>query len=315
MGWQEIKCGDIMMTFINSGIFDLHTDMGMYVKQKHTTDIKPLIKLQQQSQTNISVFSACCERNHQRDELMTMIEMLDKAISDNQITKVTNDKSLALNTQRAMMGIEGLGAIDRINDINYLYDKGVRVASLCWNDTNALASGSDDNKQGLTDFGKDVIKRMEQVGMIIDVSHANEQSFWDIINNSNQPLLATHSNAYQLCNHNRNLKDEQLKIIAERGGIIGCVSHAYFIDKSRDVHLDVLVKHIKYIGDLIGYNHVALGFDFPEYYTDHQDQHFNVGSADLIIEAMNKQGISPRDIQQIIYDNAFNFFKNNLKNN
>lgn len=102
--------------------------------------------------------------------------------------------------------------------------------------------------------------------MIIDVSHANEKTFWDIYNNTTKSFIASHSNAKSLCNHKRNLTDEQIKAIASRDGVIGINAYKGFVAiDSYKQNLERFVDHIEYIISLVGVRHVALGFDFCEY--------------------------------------------------
>lgn len=124
-----------------------------------------------------------------------------------------------------MMGIEGGTAIENdLDNINLFFDKGVRYIGLTWNNSNKIGVSAKDEangkKGGLTHFGKEVVKRMNEVGMLIDVSHLGEQTFWDVVEITSDPIIASHSNCYSLCNHYRNLTDEQIKAIARTGGVI-----------------------------------------------------------------------------------------------
>lgn len=98
----------------------------------------------------------------------------------------------------------------------------------------------------------------------MDLSHINEQGFWDVLDMTKTPLIASHSNARALCDHVRNLRDEQIKAIAERDGVIGVTAYPPFIHKTKPT-LKGMIDHIKYMVDLVGYKHVGLGFDFTEY--------------------------------------------------
>lgn len=124
-----------------------------------------------------------------------------------------------------MMGIEGGTAIeDNLDNVNLFYEKGVRYIGLTWNNSNKIGVSAKDEadgkKGGLTKFGKEVVERMNEVGILIDVSHLGEQTFWDVIEITKDPIIASHSNCYTLCPHYRNLTDEQIKAIAKTEGII-----------------------------------------------------------------------------------------------
>ncbi|MCX7832680.1 MAG: membrane dipeptidase, partial [Ignavibacteria bacterium] len=123
------------------------------------------------------------------------------------ITRIIKDGKIA-----GMMGIEGGTAIeDEIDNINLFFEKGVRYIGLTWNNSNRIGVSAKDEangkKGGLTNFGKEVVKRMNEVGMLIDVSHLGEQTFWDVVKITNDPIIASHSNCYSLCAHYRNLTD------------------------------------------------------------------------------------------------------------
>jgi len=110
-----------------------------------------------------------------------------------------------------------------------------------------------------------VVARMESLGMLIDVSHLNEKSFWDVIEVTTGPIIASHSNARALCGAPRNLTDQQIRAVAERGGVVGFNSWGDFID-ARDPTLARALDHISYLVDLAGPDHVGFGFDFMDYF-------------------------------------------------
>jgi membrane dipeptidase len=135
-----------------------------------------------------------------------------------------------------LMGIEGGNPVENdLDRINEFYNQGVRYIGLTWNNSNKIGTSAKDEserkiKGGLTKYGFEVIKRMDEVGMIIDVSHSGEQTFWDVINTSKNPIIASHSCCYSLSPHYRNLTDEQIKAIAEKGGVIMVNFYDHFID-------------------------------------------------------------------------------------
>lgn len=133
-------------------------------------------------------------------------------------------------------GIEGGNAVENdLDRIDEFYKLGVRYIGLTWNNSNKIGTSAKDEsnkniKGGLTDYGFKVIKRMDEVGMLIDVSHSGEQTFWDVINTSKNPIIASHSCCYSLSPHYRNLTDDQIKAIAEKGGVIMVNFYDHFID-------------------------------------------------------------------------------------
>lgn len=162
---------------------------------------------------------------------------------------------------------------------------------------------------------------MEELGMIIDVSHANEKTFWDIYNNTTKPFIASHSNAKSLCNHKRNLTNEQIKAIASRDGVIGINAYKGFVAiDSYKQNLERFVDHIEYIISLVGVRHVALGFDFCEYlYADKKEEEINpqglenASKAMAVIDELYRRGYSESDIRKIAFENFMRVIETILK--
>lgn len=196
-----------------------------------------------------------------------MIDFFEKQIEQNEkyITKVTNFEEIQKNDKiNAILSIEGGESIeDNLDNIDHFYNRGVRFMSLTWNYENNIGFGAfTKSKECLKPFGKEVVKRMNNVGMIVDVSHLNEAGFWEVCELTKKPFVATHSNAYNLCKHFRNLKDEQLEAIKEHKGLVGInLCPAFLSDKKNVSDIDVL-RHIDYIGTVIGEDKVCFGSDF-----------------------------------------------------
>jgi membrane dipeptidase len=145
----------------------------------------------------------------------------------------------------ALLGMEGGHMIENdLNKLNALYKRGVRYMTITWNNSTDWATSAayetnpaekaknPERKLGLTDLGKQIIKKMNELGMIVDVSHLGEQSFWDVVSVSNKPIIASHSCVWNLCPSRRNLKDEQIKAIARNGGVVFLNFYAGFIDST-----------------------------------------------------------------------------------
>ena len=164
------------------------------------------------------------------------------------------------------LGLEGGEPIGESLDLlEVFYRLGLRVLTLTWSLRNAIGDGVFERTNGgLTNFGVEVVGKAEELGIVVDLSHINEAGFWDALDVTSFPVIASHSNARKLCDNRRNLTDEQLKAIAERDGVVGAVAIPGFVDKEKPT-LDRYVEHINYMADLIGYRHVGLGFDFVYY--------------------------------------------------
>lgn len=138
---------------------------------------------------------------------------------------------------------------DDLGKLENLYNRGVRYMTLTWNNSTSWAtSAADETSQpdlvhkGLTDFGKQVVRKMNELGLIVDISHVGEQTFWDVINTTAKPIIASHSSVYKLCPHSRNLKDEQLKAIADNGGVVQVNFYSGFIDSTYSGKKEAFLK-------------------------------------------------------------------------
>ena len=258
------------------------------------------------------------EYSKQADNMITKLEFLCSRVPDKwRIIKTYQDINYnqKRNIMSCMIGVEGGHVIgDDITKVKYFYDRGMRYLGLTWNNSNSIASSAKDEfenisvlkKVGLTDFGREVIRECNRLGVMIDISHAGENTFWDVIDLTSKPIIASHSSVYALCPHYRNLKDEQITAIGENGGVVfvnfypGYIDSTY-LDKAELIHLKYeferqvlaekydttsnaywyaeskllkheksrivpsindVIKHIKYISDLVGVDHVGIGSDY-----------------------------------------------------
>lgn len=210
----------------------------------------------------------------------------------------------------AIPSIEGGYSITEDNYyelIRQYHDLGIKALAFNWNTSNALGEGAnevyaDENKTksegGLTDLGKRVIKEMNDLGMILDVSHMNEETFWGVIKASKAPIIASHSGAYKVRPHRRNLKDDQLKAIAENNGVAAMVMYRDFVKSLDDAYIKDYVDHIDYVVNLIGIDHVAIGSDF-----DGAEMPFDMkDSSELykITEELVRRGYKEEDIKKLL---------------
>lgn len=165
-----------------------------------------------------------------------------------------------------ILAVEGGSAIeDDLNKLQEFYDLGARYMTITWNyNSNWAVSARDaeSKTRGLTDFGKQVIRMMDSLGIIIDVSHTGVKTIEDILSVTKNPIIASHSGVWKLNNHYRNLTDAQIVSIAKSGGLIGVVFYKSFLSRSNDVTIETVIQHIDYIKKLVGINFIALGSDF-----------------------------------------------------
>lgn len=205
----------------------------------------------QKSGVDVQIFSVFCDERFGKDTAFKYanieIDSLYSIVARNQdkLMMVTNPAELKRAVQQkkmgCMIGVEGGHMIeDNLNYLDQLYSRGARYLTLTWNNSTSWATSAWDETskkdslphKGLTDFGKQVVKRMNELGMIIDVSHIGEQTFWDVMSITTKPLIASHSCAHALCPVPRNLKDDQIKAIGKNDGVIHLNFYSGFIDSN-----------------------------------------------------------------------------------
>ncbi|OAD91640.1 dipeptidase [Aequorivita soesokkakensis] len=192
------------------------------------------------------------EKQNPYDFANRQIDSLDAVIKRNpdKIVKVANSKELLKavkqNKIAALIGVEGGHQFENdLGKLEALYNRGTRYITLTWNNSTPWATSASDEtnpegaknsegKNGLTAFGKQVVQKMNSLGMMVDISHVGEQTFYDVIATTTKPVIASHSSVYALCPHKRNLKDDQIKAIAKNGGVIQINFNSGFIDPSVD---------------------------------------------------------------------------------
>lgn len=157
--------------------------------------------------------------------------------------------------------MEGADPLESPDKLEEFYDRGVRIIGLTWNDKNRYASGNE-TEEGLSDEGRELIRRMNKLRITLDLSHINENGFWEAIGLTSLLPIASHSNARALTNHPRNLKDDQLLAITERGGVTGIVLYNQFLKTSEKTpSMEDVFAHTNHIIELCGEDHVGIGSD------------------------------------------------------
>lgn len=167
-----------------------------------------------------------------------------------------------------MLSFEGMEAIENnLELLDIFYELGVRGAGLVWSRRNFIADGCISEKHlqglhgGLTEFGVSAVKKIDALGMFFDVSHLNDEGFWDLMKFSHGPVIASHSDCRAVYGTNRNLADEQIKAIAQRGGVIGinAIKHIAGAESEKE-RITKLCDHIDHITSLVGTDYIGLGF-------------------------------------------------------
>jgi membrane dipeptidase len=211
-------------------------------------------------------------------------------------------------------GVAVHGDMDRLKKY---YDMGVRALALTWNFKNCFGSPNSDDPQimqeGLTDFGKEAVAYMQELGMLVDVSHLSDGGFYDVADICKKPFVATHSNCRALCPHRRNLTDDMIRIIAESGGVAGINFAPEFLNEdiknpnSTVERMVAMIKHMKQVG---GIDMIAVGSDF-----DGIGGNLEITCSEklpLLVQALEKKHFTGDEIDKITYKNALRVMKDCL---
>ncbi len=319
-------------------IFDLHTDTMMDIANRMyegETDVLRKHHLPQYEQGQIGAMIYALWMTNDFQELSeyfpeppgsaqeTMIRVLARSFEEFKSTSAVEVARSAEDIDRirsagkipVLLGLEGFyGFHGELGMVDVMYDLGFRHGMLTWNDDNEFAAGVEfaDEDFGLTDLGAKAIQRMEELRMLIDVSHASEKTFWDIMEQTSCPVIASHSNAWSLCNAPRNLKDDQIRAIAGRGGVIGLNTWKGFLCEDMETAtVKDMARHARYIADLVGTEHVACGFDFCDYFDENDGTPgiMNAGESQNLISALAEEGFTEAEQQAIAWDNAMNVIR------
>ncbi|NBA87729.1 membrane dipeptidase [Emticicia sp. CRIBPO] len=219
------------------------------------------LKRWKQGGLDVQFFSVWSDGNQVKpfEFAVRQIDSLDAVIKRNpdKIVKVANSTELykAVNQKKiaALIGVEGGHMIeDDMTKLDYLYKRGVRYMTLTWNNSTPWASSAFDetfsktlDHKGLSDLGKQIVRRMNTLGMMVDISHVGEKTFWDVIKTTSKPIIASHSSVYNICPHQRNLKDEQIRAIAKNGGVVQVNFYSGFIDSTYQRKSDAFINSHK----------------------------------------------------------------------
>ncbi|HEY8345605.1 MAG TPA: membrane dipeptidase [Bacillota bacterium] len=211
-----------------------------------------------------------------------------------------------------ILALEGLEPLEgKVQRLVEFYQLGVRIASLTWNWDNPFASGVNcEQDSGLTALGKAAVRLAEQLGYVVDLAHLGYNSFFDVLEVAEQPVLVSHANVFNICPHRRNLKDEQIKAIAEKGGTVGLTFYPPFIGKGR-VGIGELLKHLDYLLHKWGEELPAMGGDFDGIDVTPSNLR-SVLDLDKLIRYLEAQGLSLHTTGLFLGGNLYRVLKQNF---
>lgn len=192
-----------------------------------------------------------------KEQLAQHAGLIEQVMDARDIRRIVDEGRCA-----AMFTVEGGSFLgEELDRVYEAADLGVKMITLTWNDKNAIASGNK-TTDGLSFFGRDVVRTMEKRRVVVDVSHLNDRSFWEVLEVAERPLVASHSNSRKICAHPRNLTDDQFRAIVERGGLVGLNYCKRFLSEAGYVTHDDVLRHVDHLLELGGEHVLALGSDY-----------------------------------------------------
>lgn len=209
----------------------------------------------------------------------------------------------------AVLTVEEGGVLNgRLARLEELYERGVRLMTLLWNYENCIGAPNSRDRllmeKGLTPFGIQVVEKMNGLGMIVDISHASDGVFWDVLRHSRKPVAATHSNCRALADHPRNLTDEMLKALGENGGVAGLNFYGPFLGTPDVSRLEEMTAHILHMIKVGGMDLPAIGTDFDGFDGMQKMDIPDIGRMGRLWEALKKKGLTEGQLDKIWYKNA-----------
>lgn len=269
-------------------------------------------------------FAMYVDLNETKDPLQTCLEMIDKfyfelSINQSDICLARNYSELEKNNSQgkisAFLTIEEGGVIKGdLENLKRLYGLGVRLITLTWNYPNEIGYPNclvQHKDSGLTKLGRQVVHEMNNLGMIIDVSHISDKGFYDVAELSSKPFVASHSNSRTKKNHTRNLTDDMIRVLSEKGGVLGINFEKLFLGENDRSKVEDMIRHIKHIRNVGGIEVISIGTDFDGISPNLEIE--NIGQIDKLIDALQVNKFSEDDIGKICFKNALRVIKDVLK--
>ncbi len=244
------------------------------------------------------------------------------AKNSGEIAFATNADEILRNWENqkisAILTVEEGGILNgSLEKLEELYGEGIRLITLMWNFENCMgfpnSTDSEVMRKGLKPFGFETIERMNELGMLVDVSHMSDGGFWDVVRHCNAPFVASHSSARSLCNHPRNLSDEMLKALGEKGGVVGLNFYPAFVSEEKKAGKEALAAHIRHMVNMAGIESVAIGTDFDGFEGGELEID-KVEKMPLLYQELRKSGFTEGQLEKIWYKNAMRVIRDVMKN-
>lgn len=296
------------------GDFHCDTPSRIYFDKLELENNKSDWSLSKTKDEFLQVFAVCIEDEVCKNPFLRCKDILEnfkRQLNKYSIPVVYN--KFYYGKTNAILAIEGGKPFQGdIGNIKRFYDMGVRVITLTWNYENELGYGAlTGSMNGLKEFGKDVIKEMNRLKIVPDLSHLNEQGFWDALFLSEIPPVASHSNSKKICNNPRNLTDEQFLAIAEKGGVVGINSYPLFLNNTPKAEIKDIIKHIEHFMSLGKEDNICLGCDFDGIDCKTKD-FYDISCYENLVNELAKINYSEEKIAKIIKNNIKNYLKSQI---
>lgn len=312
MNFIDLHCDTIDMLLKNPNNCDLN-------KNNLSVDIEKMKKGNSLAQ----FFALYINQEKTKNPLDTCLKMIDKFYlelhkNENSIALATNYKDVIKNRQKdkisAFLTIEGGEAINgSLYNLRNFYRLGVRLITLTWNFPNEIGFPNCKDEyvyRGLTSFGQEVVREMNNLSMLIDVSHLSDKGFYDVARLSKKPFIASHSNCRAITNHPRNLTDEMIKILSQKGGVMGINFEKSFLGENIPAKVSDMAIHINHIKKVGGIDVISIGSDFDG--IELPSEITNIGEMDKLASELKKNNFSEEEIEKIFYKNALRVIKDSL---
>lgn len=259
------------------------------------------------------VFAIFNEGNLKIADILNMIKLLKEQTRSSRFAGFCADGAdieLCNKPVAALCSLEGVGntADLTVDCLDRFYEEGIRILSITWNQDNRFCGGIENNKSGFTKEGCELLERMKKLGMILDVSHISDEGFFQASETDGLKITATHSNSRAICSHNRNLTDEQFRILVSKKSVAGLNFYPLFVNGTNRATVTDIIRHIEHFCSLGGEKSIGLGADFDGIDIKMQDID-SCEKMNVLFEELAKLNYKDTIIRGISYENYLNFLK------
>jgi len=308
---NQVACSEKNRLFLNGFHLDLERmKQAKYLLQNFAVYID--------SDVDFDVYGAYCEMYRLfQDEMQKNADCIRQVFRFSDIIENRNAGKIS-----ALLTVEEGQAADTPEHLEQLFRDGVRLITLTWNHRNPIgcpncirADGTHsltqpNTEEGLTEYGFRVIARMEELGMMIDVSHLSDRGFYDVYENTKKPFLASHSNAREVTHHVRNLTDDMIRKLSSRGGIIGVNFETTFLGPENDCGISAVIRHLEHLRNTGGEDCLALGSDFDGIKGNPELR--GVQDMEKLWDALHLAGWKQSVLDKLFYGNVLRFYQDVL---